>query len=180
MALRPKTSHRLTTLALLASCATGCASSGSRITTPQPFPQPGNVQRQPVDADNGERIAALLETALELRGTPYRNGGSTAEGFDCSGFTQFVFARNGIRLPREVREQYRLGERIENGRAEPGDLLFFTTTMPGASHVGIVIGPDEFVHAPSSRGVVRVERVSTPYWAQRLVGIRRVRLTESN
>ena len=57
---------------------------------------------------------------------------------------------------------------------EPGDLLFFTTTGPGASHVGIAVGTDQFVHAPSSTGVVRVERLSSGYWSQRFVGARRV------
>ena len=89
---------------------------------------------------------------------PYRNGGSDPSGFDCSGFVQWVFAQHGVPLPREVREQFRGGQKIDPRDVQPGDLVFFETVSRGASHVGVAIGGDQFVHAPSSRGVVRVER----------------------
>jgi cell wall-associated NlpC family hydrolase len=69
----------------------------------------------------------LLLTALDLRGVPYRNGGSDPQGFDCSGFTQWVFAQHGIALPREVRDQYGLGTAVRPEELRPGDLLFFST-----------------------------------------------------
>ena len=116
----------------------------------------------------------LVRSAMDLRGTPYLNGGSDPRGFDCSGFTQYVFGQTGARLPREVRDQFRVGTVVPAGRQEPGDLIFFTTTEPGPSHVGIVIGGDTFVHAPSSRGVVRIERLSLPYWSRRVIGVRRI------
>jgi cell wall-associated NlpC family hydrolase len=118
----------------------------------------------------------VVETALAFRGTPYRNGGSDPRGFDCSGFTQYVFARFGVRLPRETRGQFAAGAAVAAGAQRPGDLVFFTTTGPGATHVGILIGRSTFVHAPSSRGVVRVESMTLPYWSRRVVGIRRVEL----
>jgi cell wall-associated NlpC family hydrolase len=117
---------------------------------------------------------ALTGTALSLRGIPYRNGGTDPNGFDCSGFTQYVFAQHGISIPREVREQFRVGNSVQADQLVAGDLLFFTTTDPGASHVGISIGGDEFVHAPSSTGVVRVERLGSSYWSPRFLGARRV------
>jgi len=117
---------------------------------------------------------ALTGTALSLRGIPYRNGGTDPHGFDCSGFTQYVFAQYGISIPREVREQFRVGKSVEPDQLVAGDLLFFTTTDPGASHVGISIGGDEFVHAPSSTGVVRVEHLSSSYWSPRYLGARRL------
>jgi peptidoglycan DL-endopeptidase CwlO len=116
----------------------------------------------------------VLDMAMSLRGVPYRNGGSDPRGFDCSGFTQYVFASAGTHLPRETREQFLLGTVVPVGQQLPGDLIFFSTTAPGASHVGIAIGGDRFVHAPSSRGVVRIESMEVPYWSQRLVGIRRL------
>ena len=116
----------------------------------------------------------LLSTALALRGIRYRNGGSDMSGFDCSGFVQYVFAQHGRALPREVREQYRVGDEIDRDDVRPGDLVFFETVSDGASHVGIALGDTEFVHAPSSRGVVRVERYSSSYWHKRWVGARRV------
>ena len=110
-----------------------------------------------------------------MRGTPYRNGGTEpSTGFDCSGFVQWVFAQHGIHLPRDVEMQFGAGRKISVSDLHPGDLIFFHTEGNGASHVGLAIGGDEFVHAPSSRGVVRVERFSTTYWRRRIVGARRI------
>jgi cell wall-associated NlpC family hydrolase len=86
----------------------------------------------------------------------------------------YVFAQQGLAVPRTVSEQYDAGREISPDALEPGDLVFFTTIARGASHVGIAISADEFVHAPSSKGVVRVEHLSAPYWSSRFVGIRRV------
>ena len=77
-------------------------------------------------------------------------------------------------MPREVREQFRVGKNVDRGRLEPGDLVFFSTVAPGASHVGIVIGGDQFIHAPSERGVVRVENLSSQYWSNSLHRAKRV------
>jgi len=172
--------------------AAGCASSGA---VPRPFPTPGGAAPAgapaptpgtPVPAGEPEYPGpvrpggppdgyALSGTALALRGAPYRNGGATPEGFDCSGFVQYVFARHGLAMPRETRDQFRVGRSVKRDDLAPGDLVFFSTTAPGASHVGILIGGDQFVHAPSSRGVVRVERLSSEYWNRRFIGARRPR-----
>jgi cell wall-associated NlpC family hydrolase len=117
---------------------------------------------------------SIVSTALMFTGVRYRNGGSDPSGFDCSGFMQWVFGQNGVRLPREVRDQYEAGNKINLREVKPGDLLFFQTVSRGASHVGLAIGGDRFVHAPSSRGVVRVERFTANYWSKRFVGARRL------
>jgi len=118
-----------------------------------------------------------VDTALKFLGVPYRNGGSDPSGFDCSGLVQYVFNSLGISLPREVRDQYDVGEDVKLEDVRAGDLLFFQTVSRGASHVGLAIGPGRFVHAPSSRGVVRVERYTGQYWASRFIGARRVSAT---
>ena len=118
--------------------------------------------------------AELVATALSLRGLPYRNGGSDPSGFDCSGFVQWVFAQHATRLPREAQDQYHAGNAVAFDGIQPGDLVFFETVSRGASHVGVAIGADQFVHAPSSQGVVRVESYTAPYWATRFIGARRV------
>ena len=173
---------------LAAACSGACASTGYR---PKPFPLPGGgapsqpatrpVPEGPAPSDGAPRAAtggidgyALAGTALSLRGAPYRNGGADPNGFDCSGFTQYVFSRYGLALPREVREQYRVGKSVKEEDLAPGDILFFTTTDPGPSHVAIAIGGDQFVHAPSSTGVVRVEHLSSSYWSPRYLGARRI------
>ncbi len=171
---------RIALFAIALACV-GCASTGA---VPRPFPLPGGAAPSPGShgvAGTPEAAAptfdgyALVGTALALRGAPYRNGGTDPQGFDCSGFTQYVFAQYGIALPREVREQFKEGRSVDPQKVEPGDLIFFTTTEPGASHVGIAVGGDEFVHAPSSTGVVRVERIGSSYWSPRIVGARRVK-----
>ena len=164
----------------VATLCSACASTGA---VPKPFPMParaGTPQPGPESASMPAPAAshepdwyALVGTALDLRGIRYRDGGADPQGFDCSGFTQYVFARHGVVLPRAVREQYRIGQQVRDDLA-PGDLLFFTTAEPGASHVAISVGGDEFVHAPSSTGEVRVERLASTYWGPRFVGARRV------
>lgn len=141
--------------------------------SPQPTPAPpGTIAAdRPAPGFDGH---ALAGTALSLRGAPYRNGGGDPAGFDCSGFTQYVYARYGVSLPRDVREQYHVGKKVKSADLAPGDLIFFHTTQRGASHVAIAIGGDEFVHAPSSSGVVRVEHLSVNYWSERYLGARRV------
>ena len=87
---------------------------------------------------------------------------------------RYVFGQNGVAVPRTVTEQFRAGRQVPGQQLEAGDLVFFSTVSSGASHVGIAIGGDEFVHAPSGAGEVRVERMSAPYWSTRFVGARRV------
>ena len=188
---------RFTSYAIVISMAAlsgACASTGA---TPKPFPTPAapnastpnSTTAKPANDPTGKGPNPRVEspvygpaalrynvtgTALNLRGTPYKNGGSDPNGFDCSGFVKYVFEQNGVSVPRTVGDQYRLGKQIDATQLEPGDLVFFTTVTPGASHVGIVIGGDEFVHAPSTTGQVRVERLSASYWSVRLIGARRV------
>lgn len=167
--------RRVVLIVCLAAVAGGCASTGA---TPRPFPgagtPAGTSTRPPSAPVPAGEAGALAGTALEYTGTPYRNGGSDPSGFDCSGFVRYVFGRHGIEMPRQVREQFRLGARVDRERLRPGDLVFFTTIAPGASHVGIAVSDAEFIHAPSTRGVVRVERLDSSYWARRFVGARRV------
>ena len=171
----------------LAMLSGACASTGA---TPRPFPTPNAAPppHRPDPAPAASPAAApaaapaggtaigysVTGMALHLRGTPYRNGGADPTGFDCSGFVQYVFAQHGVFVPRKVAEQYRAGTDVTASHLEPGDLVFFTTVAPGASHVGIALGGDAFVHAPSTTGEVRVERLSAAYWATRFVGARRV------
>jgi cell wall-associated NlpC family hydrolase len=116
----------------------------------------------------------LTSDALRFLGVPYVFGGTTAEGFDCSGFVQHVFAMLGIGLPRTADAQYDVG-RPAVGGPRPGDLVFFDT-YGGVSHVGIYLGHGKFVHASSSRGVM-VSHLSESYWASRYVGAKRLLAT---
>ena len=152
--------------------AGGCATSSA---VPSPFP--GAIPPVSVAAVGGARArpSAIVQNALRLLGTPYRDGGGDPSGFDCSGFTQYVFGLSHLTLPREVRAQFQTGRKLALRKSAPGDLIFFSTIAPGASHVGVVLDDQQFVHAPSTSGVVRVESYSSPYWNRRIVGVRRVK-----
>jgi cell wall-associated NlpC family hydrolase len=119
---------------------------------------------------------AIAQFAMGFRGVPYRVGGSDPTGFDCSGLVQYVFAQYGITVPRIVEQQYEIGDKIKPRDIRAGDLIFFNTKGrgDGASHVGISIGGDSFVHAPNSTGVVRIETLGANYWGARYVGARRI------
>jgi peptidoglycan DL-endopeptidase CwlO len=158
-------------LFLLMVLAAGCASGGA---VPAPFPTPGPRPTSREPALTPMDRPAVVGTALSLRGAPYRNGGSDPSGFDCSGFVAYVFAQQGLYMPRTVTEQYAQGQPVGQDVVSPGDLVFFSTVAPGPSHVGIAISPDEFVHAPSVSGVVRVESLNASYWSSRFVGTRRI------
>ncbi|HVC21139.1 MAG TPA: C40 family peptidase [Vicinamibacterales bacterium] len=170
-------------LVLLLLTIGACASSTASF-SPRPYPEspgsppaaaspaaPGIQAPPPATAPDGRTIA---EAALRLRGRPYRLGGDTPSGFDCSGLVQYVFAQYGIALPREVRDQFTAGRPVATHDIEPGDLLFFRTVTRGASHVGIALGRGLFVDAPSAHGHVRVDRLEAPYWKRRFLGARRI------
>ena len=165
--------------------ASACATTGA---VPQPFPTPGSSTRtapkpapEPAPAPAAVDAYAISGTALALRGAPYRNGGSDPAGLDCSGFVWYVFGQNGISVPRTVSDLDRAGTHVDRADVRAGDLVFFDTLRDPqdpngrtASHVGISIGGDEFVHAPSSTGEVRVERLGSTYWWPRFLEVRRI------
>ncbi len=168
---------RLFILVITWAGASACATTGA---VPQPFPTAGGPPAARGTAPTPPATLpanayAISGTALALRGTPYRNGGADPAGFDCSGFVWYVFSQHGVQLPRTVSEQFRAGSHVDARDLRAGDLVFFdTTNAHAATHVGISIGGDEFVHAPSSAGQVRVERLGSTYGAPRFVEARRL------
>ncbi len=117
---------------------------------------------------------AVAGYALAFQGVRYRLGGADPAGFDCSGLVQYVFGQYGVALPRVVEQQWHVGDRIKPRNIRAGDLIFFSTTGSGASHVGIALGGERFVHAPNSTGVVRVESLTSDYWREHYIGARRI------
>ncbi|WP_223879855.1 C40 family peptidase [Paenibacillus spiritus] len=106
-------------------------------------------------------------------GVSYKVGGSTTAGFDCSGFTKYVYKKLGLNLPRTSREQYKMGTTVSRSNLRSGDLVFFNTTGSGVSHVGIYVGNGKFAQSSSSRGV-NISSLSQSYWSKRYVGAKRV------
>lgn len=100
-------------------------------------------------------------------------GGTTPSGFDCSGFTKYVFAKNGVTLPRVSRDQYKKGTSVSLSNLKPGDLIFFSFAKNGVvDHVGIHVGNGQFINASSSKGVT-IYTLGT-YWKSVYVGAKRV------
>ena len=115
----------------------------------------------------------ILKTAAQYKGVPYVFGGTTPRGFDCSGYVQYVFARHGIRLTRTADTQALEGKFVSKKNLKPGDLVFFTTYEPGASHVGIYAGNNLFWNATSSRGIM-LSNLTDSYWGPRYYTARRI------
>ena len=168
----------------LAACAQRPPITDQSETTPPPAapPEPQATipdVREP-SAESGATPAApeaetAVRAALEQLGTPYRFGGNGPQGFDCSGLVRYSYGTAGLTLPRDTRQQRRLGQRVADpAQWRPGDLLFFTRSRGRALHVVLFIGDGEFVHAPSSGGQVRIERVDAPHWKRRFIEARRV------
>ncbi len=115
----------------------------------------------------------LTRNAMRFLGVPYVFGGTSSRGFDCSGYVQHVFAMLGYHIPRTADAQYDAGKRVTGAKMVPGDLVFFQTYAAGASHVGIYLGNDRFVHASSSHGVT-VSNLHESYWSARYLGAKRL------
>ncbi|KLU60866.1 peptidoglycan endopeptidase LytF precursor [Peptococcaceae bacterium CEB3] len=154
----------------------------------------GLIQQQQIDAENAKNhpvtggsggsslgqpvqlsgtVGALVSYAEGYTGVPYLWGGTTPQGFDCSGYVQYVFKHFGINLLRTSEEQYTEGIAVSREDLKPGDIVFFSTYAPGASHNGIYIGNDTMIDA-ENRGVVVTRLFGSPYWGPRYIGARRV------
>ena len=115
----------------------------------------------------------VTREARKYIGIPYRFGGTDTAGFDCSGFIQYIFEKEGVILPRMADEQYLVGERVAFDALEPGDLVFFSTYESGVSHSGIYMGGGNFISATSSRGIAVADMMSG-YWRNCYVGAKRI------
>ena len=123
---------------------------------------------------NKTEAQKIVDYAYTYLGTPYVYGGKTPAGFDCSGFTMYVFAQFGYTLNRVSTDQYENGVYVAYEDLEIGDLVFFSSNKKAIGHVGIYVGDGYFIHASSPGDVVRVTDLSSDYYASHYVGARRI------
>ncbi|MGB9715956.1 MAG: LysM peptidoglycan-binding domain-containing protein [Thermodesulfovibrionales bacterium] len=116
----------------------------------------------------------LILFAKKMMDIPYRFGGNSIFGIDCSGFVQKVYSMIGISLPRSARQQFEEGKPIDKADLSIGDLVFFRTYAPFPSHVGIYLGDDLFIHASSIKKKVTIDSLTTPFYLKRFIGAKRV------
>ena len=139
------------------------------------------VEASPMVQQMRDTASDLVMQAMNFLGVPYRRGGNSAEqGFDCSGFTRFVFENSiGLVLPRRADQQAQTAglQSVKREELKPGDLVFFNTMRRAFSHVGIYVGEGKFIHAPRTGGEVRVEDMRASYWAKRFNGARRAEVS---
>lgn len=161
-------SLRFAALALAALLASGCSSLS------RPPSSPATADAASLETRNTEAGRRAVDEALAQVGVRYRYGGSTPDGFDCSGLVQYAYQRAGVTLPRESREQRRRSTPLAgNAALAPGDLLFFHRGRGGALHVALYVGDNRFVHAPSRGKGVRIESLDEPHWSRTFIEARR-------
>lgn len=163
--------HGRATLAALGLCVLAVLAGCS--TPPAPSRPAGGTRAPILPALSAEEASDVAIHALGLVGTPYRYGGNTIEGgFDCSGLINHVYrARTGLSPPRTVAALAGMGQPVATRDLRTGDLVLFGAGRP--THAGIYVGEGRFVHAPSSGGTVRLDRLDGIYWARQAVSVRR-------
>lgn len=182
--IKPKIKH-LSVLLIATSLAVSCGSAKSvstkKNTGTKTIARSENLRK--LDSDFSGKVPgsinSILKDAEKYIGTPYKFGGNTSSGFDCSGFTVKVFEENNKQLPRRSSDQAEAGKKIDITEVKPGDLLFFATAGGSrVSHVGIVhdIGSDgeiKFIHASTSKGVM-ISSLNEKYWNKAYLHAQRV------
>jgi len=172
-------------LALCVTCFTGIATA--HVPTPAATASQPTVQIPTPKAGAGVvtamgSVSSVLNTTLSYLGVRYRFGGNGpgVGGFDCSGLIKKVFGDSlGMNLPRTAAQIAQLGEKVKRDELKPGDLVFFNTLHRTFSHVGIYLGENKFIHAPSTGNVVRIDNITQGYWKKRFTGGRRLLIPDA-
>lgn len=165
------------TLAIKAPVNSAPAKKSSTVTPPKKpstqLSRSSSALTTPPSSTQTSKASAIIATAKKYIGVKYVYGGTSPSGFDCSGFVQYVFAKNGISLPRVSRDQFKAGTSVSFKNLKPGDLVFFSIAKNKVvDHVGIYVGNGQFINASSSKGVTIYPL--GPYWQSAFVGGKRV------
>ncbi|MCP9484322.1 MAG: NlpC/P60 family protein [Gaiellaceae bacterium MAG52_C11] len=167
-ASRQQAQARAAAPSVAAAPAPGVAAPTATAATAAPFTT-ADPAVAPLDAP-AARFGGAVGIAMQYLGVPYRWGGGDPSGFDCSGFSMYVYGKLGVSLPHHAASQYGMGSAVSRDRLEGGDLVFFN----GLGHMGIYIGGGQFIHAPHSGDVVKISNLSDSWYASTWVGARRI------
>ena len=141
---------------------------------PEPEPEPETSSAEvpePTGAAPPARYGGAVGIAMQYLGIPYKWGGASPEtGFDCSGFTIYIYAKLGVSLPHHAATQFGMGTAVSKADLQPGDLVFFR----GLGHMGMYIGGGQFIHSPRTGDVVKISNLSDPWYTEGFVGARRL------
>jgi LysM repeat protein len=132
---------------------------------------------QPAEESLKDRVIRVAERMLSI---PYRWGGETLKGLDCSAYVRKVFAYLNLELPRSAREQFREGVQVDKAELSIGDLVFFRTYAKYPSHVGIYLGDNRFIHASARDRKVKIDNLEAPYYVRRYIGAKRLLFEEND
>jgi len=141
--------------------------------------QPAGLSVQIDHSEGVTPVAAnMVKTATQYLGTPYVWGGTTPQGFDCSGFVQYLYGQQGVQIPRTTYEQWKVGQPVGNiDELEVGDLVFFNMGSRGPEHEGLYIGNGQFIQAPHTGDVVKISSLRDGYYSKQFVGGRHINPT---
>jgi cell wall-associated NlpC family hydrolase len=151
-------------LLMVMAQVSGCASTPAAYNPAKPPPQAMRQEERSAERDRGEEVA---DYALSLRGAPYRYGGATRGGFDCSGLVFYTHRQLGLSVPRTSRDQARQADEVKQRKLQRGDLVFFKIGSRRVNHVGIYIGDQRFVHAPGAGKPVSINSLDDEFYAER-------------
>jgi cell wall-associated NlpC family hydrolase len=121
-------------------------------------------------ASYGSSAAVMAKKYI---GVPYKWGGTSPKGFDCSGLIGYSYSKAGKKIPRTTGQLYKTGQAVQKKSLKKGDVVFFSTYKKGPSHVGLYLGGNQFIHASSSKGV-KIDSMSNPYWSKAYYGAKRI------
>ena len=172
-----KTAQKILVVALVSAVIGSASAQEVTGTANRSLLERASATAQEAIASTSSGVAAMLDKGFGFLGIRYRMGGDGPEagGFDCSGLVKKVFADAlGVNLPRTAVEMAQMGDKVGKQDLKPGDLVFFNTLKKTFSHVGIYLGDNKFLHAPSSGGVVRVDDMDSEYWLKHFTGARRL------